>query len=246
MLLIGCSGSKASAGNPGGSAGSGGTSGTNAKSLIGTWDLTTTPIGGVPVTTTLVIGQDSLEITSPAFTLTAQRTGNALTFTDEQTVGNPSANVALTATQTASAFKTGIVPFALGGSWTMKIVPAGGSTVMTCTLSVSASKIDGACQKVTSDGFDFSFTTAKQSSAASSFGDFGGKWLNTWTWPGASGGTYPCQLDFAGNKITTCPGGALTGGSMGTPLSGITFNYDGANTVSGVVQGWAEYSATRQ
>ena len=250
LLSVGCSGSTSPGGTGGaiGASEDGGTSvgsatGGTARSLTGTWDLTTTPIGGSgAVTTTVTIGQDSLVVTSPDFSLTATRTGNALAFIDEQEVGNPDNDVTLTATQTAASFNAGILPFDLGGSWTMQIVPAGETTVMACTLTVSATEIDGACQMVTSDGFDFSFTTKKMTSAASSLGDFGGTWQNTWM----SGGTYPCELDFAGNTITTCPGGPTNGELTGSPLPGIAFTYDGANTVSGVAQGWAEYSATRQ
>jgi hypothetical protein len=83
------------------------------------------------------------------------------------------------------------------------------------------------------------------STAASGFGDFGGTWNNTWTVPGTNGGTFPCTLDFTGNSITTCAGGQMNGEVTGSPLAGITFTYDGANTVSGAAQGWAEYSATR-
>ena len=108
---------------------------------------------------------------------------------------------------------------------------------------MSASEIDGSCQKVTPDGFDFSFTTAKTATGASSLGDFGGTWNNVWTTPGTGGGTFPCELDFTGNGITTCAGG---GTQSGSPLAGITFTYDGANTVSGSAQGWAEFSATRR
>jgi hypothetical protein len=57
--------------------------------------------------------------------------------------------------------------------------------------------------------------------------------------------TFPCTLTFMGNDITTCAGGAVGGEITGNPLSGITFTYDGANTLSGAAQGWAEYSATR-
>ncbi len=224
---------------------------TRANSVVGTWDLTTTPLPGVGsgAMTTLVVGQDSLTITSPDFTLTATRTGKTLAFTDEQTLGDPTDDVTLTATQTAGTFNAGIVPFDLGGSWTMQIVPAGKSVVLTCNLSVSATEIDGACQKATPGDF-FSFTSKKTASAASSFGDFGGTWTNNWTWAEMGGGTFPCALDFTGPQITTCP--APTGNANGnnvlqsSPLAGITFNYDGANTASGTIQGWAEYSATRR
>jgi hypothetical protein len=214
--------------------------GPGAGSLIGTWNLMT---GGV--LTTVIIGQDSLGITSPEFTLTATRTGNVLAFTDNESPG-PGGNAAvLTATQTAGSFNTGIVPFDLGGSWTMQAGPKGGSPTVTCTLNVSATEIDGACQQVSPAGPWFSFTTQKMSPAASSFGDFGGKWTNTWTSPGTMGGTFPCTLDFTGSSITTCAGGPVNGQVTGSPLAGITFTYDGANAVSGAAQGWTEFSATR-
>jgi|HubBroStandDraft_2_1064218.scaffolds.fasta_scaffold231360_1 hypothetical protein len=115
------------------------------------------------------------------------------------------------------------------------------------SLRGSSIEIDGACQHITTDGFDFSFTTAKTASAASSFGDFGGTWNNTWISLGVGGGTFPCKLDFSGNSITTtCPVGTKDEVFSGSPLAGITFNYDGADTVSGVVQAWAEFSATRR
>jgi hypothetical protein len=195
----------------------------------------------------VTIGQDSLMVNSPDFILNATRAGNALTFTDEQTIGNPSSNVVLTAAQTAATFNAGILPFNLGGSWTMQIGPPGQSAVETCTLTVSSTEIDGACHGVSRPLIDFSFTTMKMTSAASSLGDFGGTWMSTWTSPGASGGTYPCLITFMGNTITTCSGGAVINGAVnGTPLSGITFTYDGANKASGAAQGWAEYSATRR
>jgi hypothetical protein len=48
-----------------------------------------------------------------------------------------------------------------------------------------------------------------------------------------------------GNSIATCDGGAMNGAVSGSPLAGITVTYDGMNTVSGLAQGWAEFSATR-
>jgi hypothetical protein len=184
--------------------------------------------------------------TPPPSRASGSRCPRALTFTDEQSPGQPNDNVALTATQTAATFDAGVIPFDLGGTWVMQIVPAGQSVVMACTLTVSPTEIDGACHMVTSDGFDFSFTTAKTASAASSFGDFGGTWTNTWVTPGTGGGTYPCELHFTGNSITTCTGGATNGEINGSPLAGISFTYDGASTASGVAQGWAEFSATRR
>ncbi len=237
--------SSGGAGSSGGSASGGGTV-SGAQSLIGTWDLLLaapmmmpTANGGPGVTIT--VGQNSLAVASPGFTLMATRTGNALTFADDEEPGNGGSDVALTATQTAASFNAGILPFDLGGSWAMKIVPTGGATVMTCTLAVSSTEIDGSCNKIT-DGFTFSFTTTKMTSAASMLGDFGGTWMNTWTWPGMGGGTYPCQLEFTGNSITTCP----LGPTNGSPLTGITFTYDGAGVASGVAAGSAEYSVTRR
>jgi hypothetical protein len=201
---------------------------------------------GAAVSTTLTIGQDSLSITSPDFTLTAVRTGNVLSFTDNDPPSVPANAASLTATQTAGSFNAGVVPFDLGGSWTMQAGPKGGSTSVTCTLKVTTTEIDGSCQFVSPAGPWFTFTTAKMNAAASSFGDFGGTWTNTWTWSGMNGGPFPCTLDFTANGITTCTGGAVNGQVTGNPLAGITVSYDGANTVSGSAQGWAEFSATRQ
>ena len=65
-----------------------------------------------------------------------------LAFTDNQTPGVTGGNFAvLTATQTAGAFNAGILPFDLGGSWTMQAGPKGGSATVTCTLNVSATEI---------------------------------------------------------------------------------------------------------
>jgi hypothetical protein len=215
-------------------------------SLVGTWTLTTTPLGASAVATTLTIGQDSLSITSPSFTLTATRTGNVLSFTDNDPPSAPSNAASLVGTQTAAAFNAGIVPFDLGGSWAMEAGPKGGSATVKCTLTVTSAEIDGACQSLSPASADwFTFTTSKMSAEASSFGDFGGRWVNTWTWQEPDAGAFPCTLDFAGNDITTCSGGAVNGQVSGSPLAGITFTYDGANTVSGAAQGWAEFSATR-
>jgi hypothetical protein len=202
-------------------------------------------MGAPPVATTLTIGQDSLSITSPSFTLTAVRTGNVLSFTDNDPPNLPGNAAALTAMQTAGAFNAGVVPFDLGGSWTMEAGPKGGSPTVSCTLSVTAAEIDGACQSIPPSSSWFTFTTKKTSAAASSFGDFGGTWINTWTWHEPDAGAFPCTLDFMGNDITTCAGGALNGQVNGSPLAGIIFTWDGANTVSGSAQGWAEFSATR-
>jgi len=212
--------------------------------LLGTWTLTTSPMGDSQVVTTVIVGQDSLSISSPDFTLTATRTGNTLAFTDDDTPGDPSQSSVLTANQTAGTFDPGLVPFDLSGSWTMQAGPTGGAATVTCTLDVTATEIDGACQQVPGGPW-FSFTTTKMSSTASGWGDLGGTWNNVWTTPGTGGGTYPCALEFTGNSITTCAGGATDGEITGSPLAGITFTYDGANTVSGAAQGWAEYSATR-
>jgi hypothetical protein len=227
-------------------ASTGPSTGTDAGSLVGTWNLLTTAMGaGTAIPTTVTIGQGSLRITSPEFTVTAARTGNVLTFTDNDSPRPSSSPAVLTATQTAGTFNAGILPFDLGGSWTMQAGRTGESTALTCTLSVSAAEIDGACQWVSPARPWFSFTTQKMSAAASSLGDFGGKWVNSMTFPGMSGGTFSCTLDFAGNNITTCDGGAMNGQTVGSPLAGITFVYDGANTVSGSAKGWAEFSATR-
>jgi hypothetical protein len=218
--------------------------GPGGASLAGTWTLNTNPTGTTPILTTVTIAQDSLDITSGDFTLTARRTGNVLTFTDNAppATTNPGE---LTASQTAGTFNAGIVPFNLGGSWTMQAGPKGGSPTVSCTLNVTASEIDGSCQNLAQASPWFSFTTQKMNAAASSFGDLGGNWTNTWTNPGTNGGTYPCTLAFTGNSITTCPGGAVNGSITGNPLSGISFTYDGAHTVSGSAQGWDEFSATR-
>jgi hypothetical protein len=207
--------------------------------------MTTAMSGGGGVSTTVKIGQDSLDITSPDFTLTAVRTGKVLTFTDYESPSDPSNAAELTATQASSSFNAGILPFDLGGTWTIQAGPKGGSPTVTCTLSVSATEIDGACQDVSPARDWFAFTTKKNASAASSLGDFGGTWTNTWINPGASGGTFPCTIDFTGNDIQTCAGGAVNGSIKGSPLAGIVFHYDGANTVSGSAQGWAEFSASR-
>jgi len=221
----------------------GGSSSPDSGNLAGTWTVTTTAMGAA-VVTMVTIGQDSLNITSPDFTLTATRTGPALGFTDNDPPG--AANTAvLNGTQEGGAFSAGIVPFDLGGSWTIQAGPKGAAATVTCTLNVSVAEIDGACQVLSPAGPWFNFTSQKMSAASSSLGDFGGKWTNTWTWAGASGGTFPCLLDFAGNGITTCDGGALSGEVNGSPLAGITFTYDGMNTVSGSAQGWAEFSAMR-
>jgi hypothetical protein len=223
-----------------------GSTSSGASSLVGTWHLTTTPTTGSAVSTTVTIGQDSLSITSPDFTLTAVRTGNVLSFTDTAPPNIPAAASVLAATQTAGTFNAGIVPFDLGGSWTMQAGPKGGATSVTCTLQVSAAEIDGSCQFVSPVSPWFTFTSGKTNTATSSFGDFGGKWTNTWTWQGTNGGTFPCALDFAGNGITTCSGGGpVNGQASGNPLAGIAVTYDGANTVSGSAHGWAEFSASR-
>ncbi len=226
-----------------------GSSSADAGGLAGTWTVTTTAMGA-PVVTTVTIGQDSLDITSPDFTLTATRTGPVLVFTDHDPPGDANTAV-LSATQEAGAFNAGMVPFDLGGSWTIQAGPKGAAATVTCTLNVTAAEIDGACQVVTPAGPWFTFTTQKMSGAASSFGDFGGKWLNTWTWSAVApftAGTFPCELDFTGNNITTCTAAAMNvmdDAPVGSPLAGIMFTYDGMNTVSGSAQGWAEFSATR-
>jgi hypothetical protein len=232
-----------SSGSPDASTGT--STGPGSGSLVGTWNLTTTEMGGAPIHTTVTVGQDSLSIVSASFTLTATRSANMLAFTDNAPPGDPGNVSLLVGNQTASPYSAGIVPFDLGGSWTMQAGPKAGSSTVTCTLTVSAAEIDGACQQTSPVGPWFSFTTQKMSPAASIFGDFGGKWINTWTTPGMGGGTFPCTLDFTGNSITTCAGGAMNGQISGSPLTGITFTYDGANTVSGSAQGWAEFSATR-
>lgn len=237
-LLASCSTTSGSSGGDGGA-------GAGSGNLVGTWNLTTTPMGAAAVTTTVTLGQDSLSITSPDFTLTAVRTGNVLNFTDNDPPSDPSNAAALAATQTAGTFDAGIIPFDLGGSWSMQAGPKGGSPTVSCTLTVSASEIDGSCQNLGPTSPWFTFTTKKTSGASSSFGDFGGKWTNTWTWQASGGGTFPCELDFIGNDITTSFGGAVNGEITGSPLAGITFTYDGAHTISGSAQGWAEFSATR-
>jgi hypothetical protein len=237
--------SNAGSGSPDASADT--STGPGAQSLVGTWNLTTTPMGGTgAVQTTVTIGQDSLSITSPDFTLTATRTGNVLNFTDNDPPNLPANAGVLAATQTAGTFNAGVVPFNLGGSWTIQAGPKGGSPTESCTLSVTATEIDGACQDLSPPGPWFNFTTQKMSAEASSLADFGGKWLNTWTWAGTGGGTFPCSLEFTGNTITTCAGGSVMNGQpSGSPLARISVTYDGAHTVSGSAQGWAEFSATR-
>ena len=62
------------------------TTGSPANSLIGTWDLITTPVGGSAVTTTVTVGENSLSIKAPDFTFTASRSGDKLSFVDDDAV----------------------------------------------------------------------------------------------------------------------------------------------------------------
>ena len=54
------------------------------------------------------------------------------------------------------------------------------------------------------------------------------------------------MLTFEGDTITTCAGTVMNGEITGSPITGISFTYDGANQVSGAAQGWSEYSAVRE
>src|SRR5258708_29328977 len=70
--------SNAGSGSP--DASTGGSTGPGAGSLVGTWNLTTTPIRPAGVLTTVTIGQDSLGITAPSFALTATPTAKGPPF----------------------------------------------------------------------------------------------------------------------------------------------------------------------
>jgi|HubBroStandDraft_1064217.scaffolds.fasta_scaffold00860_8 hypothetical protein len=77
----------------------------------------------------VTIAQDSLNITSPDFTVPASRSGTALNFTDNDPPSDPPSDpgdpAVLSAIQTAGTLNAGMVPFDLGGSWTIQAGPKG-------------------------------------------------------------------------------------------------------------------------
>ena len=209
--------------------------------LTGTWDLTTTPTSGQPTQAVVVIGKNQLTVTTPQWSFTGTKTASTLNFTSNS--GNGDTPGVAAATQTSASFNAGLIPFDLGGTWTIQGGNQGGSTSFECTATVSSSEIDGSCNNVDTSGAQTLFwtgTTSKSSSASSDFGDFGGTWLNSSTSfnNGTADAPEQCQLEFGGSSISSC----LTGGSF---LQGITFAYDG-NSISGAVAGSAEFSATLQ
>ncbi len=233
----GSGGGSATGGGTGTGGGSGTGGGLGSSPLIGVWDLTTTPQGGVATQSVVTVGVNQLTITSSSFTVTATRAASTDTFLDMMatSVGQ------VLATQTAGAFDPGIVPFDLGGTWLLQGGPADGGVQVTCHATVGASGVNADCNDP--DPFDtvfnFAFTTTRDSTTSSSFGDLGGGWTNTWNWTADAGtmGTDVCALSFIGPCITTC----TTGNSI---LSQITFTL-GGTTASGTV-GTGEFSATRR
>lgn len=226
----GCSGNPVvgavDGGTDGGGTDGGGTDG-GSSPLIGIWDLTTTPSGSAPTQSVVTIGTDQLTVTAPDFTWTLVRSGNVLQGQDVS--GN---TIDVNSTQSAGAFNSGIIPFNLGGTWSIQGGNAGVNPTTTCSLQVSAGQINASC----AGDFDFEFTTTSLQAGSSSFGDFGGTWNNVWTWT-PDAGTYTCGLDFAGSSISTCDGG-------GHILEDITFQLNGT-MASGNAQG-TEFSATRR
>jgi hypothetical protein len=210
-----------------------GTSGDGGSPLIGTWDLTTTPSGSGSTQSVVSVGQDQITITSSGFNFTMSRSSNVLEGSD--VTGN---TIDVNSTQSAAAFDTGIIPFNLGGSWSIQGGMAGNNANVVCSLQMAANQITATCSDSadSQDPFNFTFTQTPTQQQASSFGALGGTWSNTWTW-GQDAGTYECALDFSGQSISTCDAG-------GHILEDITFQLNG-DTASGNAQG-TEFTATRR
>lgn len=241
LLLLGVLCAGCGSGGSSGSSTTGGSGGSSANSLAGTWDLTTTPVSGSPVHSTVVVDQDSLTIHSPDFEFTGTRAGDALDFVDS--AGGPGV---FDGTRTTGSLDLGIIPIAIGGSWTFQGGVQGDAPSVRCTMQLGAHEIDASCDTLGPTDPWFSFTSSRDAGEDSSFGDLGGTWHNVWV-NGAKGSkSYPCDLHVSGNDVDTCAGGAVNGAVDGSPLAGITFTYDGADTISGSAHGWAEFSAKRR
>jgi hypothetical protein len=231
-LGLACGGPKSAGTIDGGN--DAGTGGDGGSPLIGTWDLTTTPSGSGSTQSVVSVGQDQLTLTSAGFNFSLVRSGNVLQGADV-TSGN---TIDTNSTQSAAAFDTGIIPFNLGGTWSIQGGAAGSNPNVVCSLQMTANQTTATCSDSddNQDPFNFTFTQTLGQQQASSFGALGGSWSNTWTWE-PDAGTYDCVLDFAGQGITTCNGG-------GHILENITFQLNG-DTASGNAQG-TEFTATRR
>jgi len=214
------------AGTDAGSQADSGAPSDGGASLIGTWDVTITQTGSSTSQAVVVVGTDALNVNGNGFSFSVLRSSNELLFTD--TSGS---TINVTATQTESSFNGGIVPFNMGGSWSI----TGGSPADNCTAQIAGQQLTSSCGNA-SPYQDMTLT--KTSSEASVYGDFGGTWAWTWNF---QPGTTTCALEFKDSGITQ-----ICSSDGGSALNGATtFQFNG-NTVSGTAPSGVEFSATRR
>jgi hypothetical protein len=198
-------------------------------SLIGTWDVTITQTGQTPVTGVVVIGNESLQITSGNLLFTVLRSQNQLTFTDAE--GTTSTVVA---TQSAAPFAGGVIPFSLGGSWDI----VGGGNSCAAQIAPPPGQLTSTCN----GAMPYQSLTLNPGSRESSvFGDFGGAWALSWTFQSAF---YACGLEFKDARIAqTC---ISDGGTDINSLIGTTVFQLDVGQVSGTAPQGIEFYGTRR
>jgi hypothetical protein len=220
----------------GGDAGSQGDSGAPADSgggdagpsLLGTWDVTVTPLGGSAQHAVVVLGTESLNITGSGFNFTVIRSGSQLLFSD---VSGSTANVS--ATQTEVAFVGGAIPFNMGGSWHIQ---SSDSPPFVCQAQVGSSQVLSDCGDAGRQSQDVlsGFTLVKTLTESSIFGDLSGKWA----WSDDAGAN--CTVEFRDQTMSSfcINSGSDMNGAFSAQMSG--------NVVSGTAPNSVEFSATKR
>jgi hypothetical protein len=169
-------------------------------SIAGTWDVQGSTLNATPATATLVIDASH-------FTYAATG-GDSLTFAAQGSTLSlvwqvpRSDAVPIVSTHAVAPFDQGIIPLALGGSWTFTSSDPGSSTH--CEANLGVPQFTASCSNTS--GFpsqlpdlDGNVTGARTSTQMSVFGELGG------TWHIAGSGAGSCDAMFAANVLTvTC------------------------------------------
>jgi hypothetical protein len=199
--------------------------------LPGTWDLLVTPTGSAQTQMVVAIGTNSLSITDTSSTSSSAPgfiiipNGSALDIT----LGSGTSAQNAIGTRNAADFAGGIIPFDLGGAWSIQ----GGATPVLCNGHVGQAEIDNSCSGGGGGSPSGAFTVTRNSTESSDYGDLGG----AWTFQDPGGGL--CTMEFKGATATSiCSGAGAMNGSFTVQFNG--------NTVSGTAPGNVEFIATRR
>jgi len=169
----------------------------NVTSASGSWDVISSKPGSGQGTATITIDSGSFSFKQGQSLLAFSVSGAtmALTWTTS------SKQAAIAVTHGGDALATGLLPLAVGGSWSFASTTGGSET---CTALLNASSLNTTCTKVSSPfgRLDGTAIGLRQEKKSSIFGELGGLWHFT-----GSGGSDVIDVTVSGNVFTAVVNG---------------------------------------